>query len=328
MNTPLLRYYASETYGASCPDPTQSPVDPDVHLETDHACLEDALANNDHNELLRTGAGTPTKINTRGREVPISRHVAELMENWHRKYQAEMKKHGVYNGLFINYAPRDEQFRNGPPFYEVETGSGLKIVTTFPGDMLKTIRDQVHRLAEIPNEDNPLYDNEEQFRSRVVHRYLRSNHTLPTKELTDGAAADVLDREYFRHEHPGLTVQYVDIYGNLICESNAAVLANIQETARQTNRDVGITIGDSTLTGEATTSLTSGTDGRVLVYENAGHIDVVRKWKKGEDAATTTRESAYYQFGKPVELQAGLQIDFGNISSEELRTAQKEPVIL
>ena len=322
--TPTLRYFVSETYGENTPDPTEAVVDADVHLETDLSVMEDALTHGDEEEIRLLGGGFPTKINSRGREVALPRHLAGIMENWHDAYAEVLRDHGVWNGLFINFAPRDKRYRNGPPFYEVETDSGLRIVTTFPGDMLAGIREHVHRIMEIPNERNPLFSDFDQFRSRNAHRYLRRNHRYPTKPLADGEADDVLSTTYFGNGVEGLRLKFVDIYGNMIFEDDAAVRRKLQQVAVSGERGATVSVSNGTVKqskqGEVAHSLTEGTDGAILVYPNGRNIDVVRKWREGESSTFTTENSAYKLLGSPEELHSGLHIRFHDgTSSEELR---------
>ena len=307
---PTLRYFVSETYGKNTPDPTDAVVDADVHLETDLAVMEDAIENGDPEEIKLLGAGFPVKINSRGREISLPRHLAGIMESWHDSYRDILAKHDVFNGLFINYAPRDHRFRNGPSFYEVETDSGLRIVTTFPGDMLSGIRDRIKRIVEIPNENNPLFGDTAQFRSRDVHRYLRRDHSYPTTYLSDDQADTVLKSKYFGNGVEGIPIDFVDIYGNIVGEDDSEVRERLLEVAQSSSRNIRITINGIQKEGEASHSLTEGRDGCILAYPNGNHIDVVRKWKEGEDSTFTTENSAFVQFERPRETESGIHIDF------------------
>ena len=320
-SSPTLRYFLSETYGKNTPDPTEAVVDADVHLETDLSVMEDALVNDDEDEIRLLGGGFPIKINSRGREIALPRHLAGIMESWHDRYAEVLREHGIFNGLFINYAPRDERFRNGPPFYEVETDSGLRIVTTFPGDMLAGIREHVRSIVEVPNEGNPLFSDFDQFRSKNAHRYLRRNHSYPKRHLTDEEADDVLTTTFFGNGVQGLRLRFVDIYGNMIFENDPAVRERLQQISLNDERAVTLNVNQKqSKQGEVTHSLTEGTDGEILVYPNGDNIDVVRKWKEGETSTFTTANSAYKLFGSPEELHSGLTIRFPDgTDSEHLR---------
>lgn len=321
-STPTLRYFLSETYGKNTPDPTEAVVDADVHLETDLSVMEDALENGDEDEIRLLGGGFPTKINSRGREIALPRHLVGIMETWHDKYAEVLREHGIFNGLFINYAPRDKRFRNGPPFYEVETDSGLRIVTTFPADILSGIKEHVQRIVEVPNEENPLFVNDyDQFRSKNAHRYLRRNHPYPQRQLTDEEAEEALTTTYFGNGVEGLRLKFVDIYGNMIFEDDPAIRERLQQLSQSDERNVSLDIAPhSQKQGEVAHSLTEGTDGGILVYPNGGNIDVVRKWQEGETSTFTTENSAYKLFGSPEELHSGLIIGFPDGSdSEQLR---------
>jgi len=324
-----LNYFVSETYGGNSPDPTRATVDADVHLETDLSVMEEALRHGDSQEISLLGGGFPTKINSRGREIALPHHLAGLMESWHDEYSEELKRHGIFNGLFINYAPRDKRFDNGPPFYEVETDSGLRIVTTFPADMLAGIRDHIRTIAEIPNKNNPLYGDQAQFRSRDAHRYLRKEHGYPVHELKDEQAQDVLTKRYYGNGVDGLRIKFVDIYGNIIGEGDDAVAEKLAETARSENKSVQLSINEHTTDAEAALSLNQGSDGAVLVYPNGRNIDVARKWREGEDSTFTTDNSAYRRFEKPIELESGIVITFPDgTSSEDIRCKLKVAAVI
>lgn len=319
-NTPTLKYFVSETYGGNSPDPTQAVADADVHLETDLSVMEEALRHGQEEEISLLGGGFPTKINSRGREIALPHHLAGLMENWHDEYADELRKHGIFNGLFVNYAPRDKRFENGPPFYEVETDSGLRIVTTFPADMLAGIREHIHRISQIPNKGNPLFGDTAQFRSRDAHRYLRKDHNYPTTELRDGDADDVLTTRYYGNGVEGLRIKFVDIYGNMIGEGDDATAEKLLATAQSDERGVKVLINGHEKEAEAAQSLTQGTDGEILVYPNGGNIDIARKWREGESSTFTTENSAYKRFESPTELESGIVITFPDgTTSEQLR---------
>lgn len=323
-NTPTLKYFVSETYGGNSPDPTKATVDADVHLETDLSVMEEALRHSDADEIALLGGGFPTKINSRGREIALPRHLAGLMENWHDEYANELRQHGIFNGLFVNFAPRDNRFENGPPFYEVETDSGLRIVTTFPADMLAGIRDHINRIAEIPNKGNPLFGDTAQFRSRDAHRYLRKNHGYPVRALEDEEAQDVMTAKFYSNGVDGLRIKFVDIYGNIIGEGDEAVAEKLVATAVSENKKVQLSINGHETDAEAALSLTQGSDGSVLVYPNGPNIDVARKWRAGEDSTFTTDNSAYRRFERPVELESGIVIKFPDgTSSEDIRSSLK-----
>lgn len=332
MSTPDFRYYVSEAYGGNTPDPTTAPIDPDVHLETDLSLLEDAIYCDDPDEFKRVGAGVPPKINSRGREISLPRHMIGILVSWQNKYAEALREHNVFNGFFQNYAPRDERFRNGPPFYVVEFAdrqgddAALRMVTTFPGDILKGVRDQVRYIAQIPNEGNPIFSDAEQFRSKDAHRWLRRNASdkYPVSKLSDGEAADALETEYYPVSTEGLPLKFVDTYGNMIFENNHAVRQLLLSAAESSDRQVKLSVNGITHQAEATTSLGRGTDGSFLVYPNAGNIDVVRKWRKGESSTFTTNNSAFRQFSRkaedgdeshnglilPQEIKSGLRITF------------------
>lgn len=308
--TPTLRYFISDAYGADSPDPTQAVVDADVHLETDLSVIEDALANGDEHELDQLGGGFPTKINSRGREISLPRHLAGLIHSWHDKHEDVLKDRGIFNGLFINYAPRTKAFRNGPPFYEVEMNSGLRIVTTYPGDMLAGIRGDVHSIAEIDNEGHPLFGPKAQFRSRDAHRHLRKENPYPKKFLQDNDADDILRTQHFGNGVEGLRIKFADTYGNIVAEPDELVKKKILHAVNQGLKDVRIRINGVELPGQAALSMTDAPDGTIAIYSNGENIDLIRKWKDGEDSTFTTENSAYVLFGRPKEVETGIVVEF------------------
>jgi hypothetical protein len=316
-NTPILRYFVSDTFGANAPDPTQAHVDADVHLETDLSILVDALENGDDDDLWLLRAGYPTKINSRGREVALPRHLVGIINSWHNKYGRLLWDKGQYNGIFVNYAPRTSRYKNGPPFYEVETNSGLRIVTTFPGDMLAGVHDSVHVIHEIPNENNPLFGNKAQFRSKDVHRYLRRGHQYPKIKLLDSAADDILRERHYGNDVDGLRFKFADIYGNMIAENDPEIRRKIEEAVRQGKTNVRISINGIDLPGEAALSMTDATDGAIAIYPNGPNIDVIRKWEEGNDSTFTTANSSYVQFGRPKENVQGFTVHFDGLEGND-----------
>lgn len=316
-NTPTLRYFLSETYGPVVSDPTLAQSDPDVIVETELSELEDALQH-DEQGMQRLSAGTAHKINIRGREIALSRHIIGILQEWHRAYGEALAAKNAYNGAFVNYAPRDLRFRNGPPFYIAEMENNLRIVTTFPGDVLATVREDVKRITEIPNEHNPVFGDTAQFRSRDAHRWLRrnANDTYPEISLSDEKQHDVLHEEFFHADVEGLRLEFVDIYGNMIFENNAEVQAAVTQAAGN-NENLKVSMNDVTVEDvEPTRSLTEGKDGSYLIYPNGNHIDLVRKWTALDTPEDTVEKSIFRNLrhpesGKlPRELYSGLKISF------------------
>ncbi len=317
-NTPTYRLYLSDAYGKNEPDPTQATLDIDAIIETDLACMEDCFENDDRDEMERLAGGFPIKFNTRGRPVTIPRHVAGLLSSWHEKYAEKLKEFGIYNGLFVNFAPRIKKGENGPLFYEIEMEDPWKAVTTYPADILAGVRERFRSVAEIPNE---VFQGT-QFRSRDAHKWLRKNHKRPKRYLDDQEIERLMLERKLSLHNGRLPIEFTDIYGNLICRDDAEVRKKLLEVAQDQRNQIDVTIGKKTLEGEAAVSLGNGTPGKLLVYPNGGHIDIAQKWENGKETTFGDEESAYHLFEKPRELVQGVIIKFPDgTTSENLQIA-------
>lgn len=84
-------------------------------------------------------------------------------------------------GIFVNHAARTEKGKNGEPFYVAQLGDAVRVVAT-PLSALSAVRNRIHRLYHLPNENNGLYGPHEQFRSSFTPRLLAQNHGLELVE--------------------------------------------------------------------------------------------------------------------------------------------------
>lgn len=201
-------------------------------------------------------------LSNRGRQERVSSHVT---------------------GVFINSAPRTN-CSNGKPFYVAETDNGVRIVST-PIEALSTIRERIIRLGHLPNRDNGLYGNAEQFRSSYAPELLFPDHEL----VLEADDVDIIP-QYDRNDWH---VAYIDRFGNIVTyvkdpteqweQISQADTVDVQ-VGRNLVREV--LVGSSLGTNEA---------GKVSIYQNGG-IDIARKWKPNESPEERLERSAYSQF--------------------------------
>ncbi|MBU1018743.1 MAG: hypothetical protein ABII07_06275 [Patescibacteria group bacterium] len=194
-------------------------------------------------------------------------------------------------GVFINSAPRTEKGSNGEPFYVADTDNGIRVVAT-PLSALSAIKDRIAGLKHLPNEDNGLYTEREQFRSSLTAVLLAGNHGL---DLIEDSPSDI-------PEYPaGCRVSYADRFGNLVLfEKNDQETGSIRDTiASGIGRVINLNIGSverELVIGE---SLGEAKPGSLVIYPNDGNIEVVSKWGPDWSAQDSLKRSAYEQFEKP-----------------------------
>ena len=123
------------------------------------------------------------------------------------------------------------------------------------------------------------------------------------------------DRKFSEYKG-ALPLQFVDIYGNLICGDDAEVRQKLLDVARDQRNQIQIMIGKKTIQGEAAESLGSGTPGVCLAYPNEGHIDIAQKWHNGVKTTFGDEESAYHLFDSQESLWMEL---LSNFQMEQLR---------
>lgn len=303
---PTLKYYLSDTYGPRNENPLTADRDVDVFLETDLSRLEYAMQHGGQQSL--DVLQIHEKMNIHGRERAVSQHIVELLERWHDQYRHLLEKQGIYSGLFVNYASRDIENDNGEEFYVLETDGGLRIVAS-PLASTDSIREHVIRAWRVPNTGSGVFPDGTQFRSRDAHNLLNKDHPYAIEKLNINELAPVDERLR------DLRLRYVDVYGNLITsgQKTSDLRAQILQAAPE-HRRARVIVGDVALDAEAAASLAQARPGVLSVYPNGGNphspnIDIVRKWKPGDDRdGTSVRESAYQQFQKPLEGESNVQI--------------------
>ncbi len=301
-----LEFRLSDTYGGREMDPTApNTPDIDVLLETNLARLACILQNAPIAIIKNTRIERECSVFGRG--IPVGQHIARIANQWTVKYGKLLAKHNLKIGLFINAAPRVGEKKRPEPFHIAENGHGLRIVS--PEQGIDLIRNDIARLACIPNINSGIWDDGDQHRSRVVHNALVCEKGIRLRERDIGGPDmdDLTTRK----------VRYCDIDGNLItyfggehCEFGRDVTELQARADNSEDRSISITVGDRTLKGFATHGLEDGKEGDIIAYPNGGNpenpnIDIVRKYNTKNRGP---EESAYAYFGHPREGETEVTI--------------------
>lgn len=268
LDFPDRIYLLSDTYGgAQTWNPYESP-DIDAHIATD---------------IRSRFPGVHRSFDTFGAKA-ISDHVLRTVVALHDAIADPGR-----TGVFINSAPRTEEGVNGHPFYVADTDNDLRVVVT-PLSSLSAIKPRVTRLRHLPNEDNGLYSEREQFRSSLTAVLLADNHGL---DLTEDSPSDI-------PEYPeGCRVAYVDRFGNLVLFENQEIGSICDVIAGSVGGIIQLRIGSvlqEVIIGE---SLGEAKPGSLVIYPNDGNIEVVSKWGPDWGAQESLEKSAYEQFERP-----------------------------
>jgi hypothetical protein len=195
-------------------------------------------------------------------------------------------------GIFINSAPRTEEGVNGQPFYRAETDNGLVIVAT-PKEVLSAIKNRITNLLHLPNKDNELYGNDEQFRSSFTPRLLAENHGL---NLVENDLDEIPD------EPEGIKLAYIDRFGNLVIYENpAGTISNLSDEIR-------VQIGKVSKKVLVDESLGQAPSGRLITFPNDRNTEIMSKWSPQWSAAERLKKSAYQKFNQP-KIGAPVYID-------------------
>lgn len=296
MNTvPSRLYYFSDAYGGHDePDPLRNP-DPDVLISTDFGS---AIPRDREREF-----------DTFGQEA-VTDHLLRLIVQQHDEFakrkDVSSKKRQEFlragTGVFINSAPRIDH-SNAQPFYLATLRNGTIRVVTTPLEALSAVKNDVENLSYLPNpqneqDQNGLYTNKEQFRSRLTPTLLHADTELPLQQAN---VSDIPDYK------KGWHVAYVDRYGNMITwnpdvEGQWEEIRRVAENIDDTRQSVQIAIGQEEQRTQQKvllgSSLGQADPGALSLYKN-GNLDIVRKWHREDTAASKLRQSAYVLFGKP-----------------------------
>jgi|GEM_PF-878434 len=279
---PERKILLSDTFGG--------PLDPTERLDADAQLCT----------FLRSEPLHPFRltVDTFGQEA-VTDHILALTLALHDEldrctYLTHREKRASRNmgtGIFINAAPRTTH-ANGDPFYVAALPHGIRVVAT-PLSALAPVRERVERLQILPNENNGLYSNAEQFRSSYTAILLHPSFArrFPLQEIDP----DTIPKEDSRWK-----LSYVDRYGNLVTnvEDPHAQWSQLQTIAGAIGR-VRLRVGQSSPREIALgNSLGTADPGQLIVYGN-GNIDVVRKWHPEDRAQDKLDQSAYRLFGSP-----------------------------
>jgi len=279
MSLPQRLYSFSDTYGGPN-DPLSSP-DADALISTD----------------LRTGRQAHREFDIYGQER-VTAHILRLVRDLHgqvarRTDWSERRKGNFFEeertGIFINSAPRTGH-DNGSDFYVAEVRPHLRVVTT-PLSALSAVRGDVTRLQRLPNQNNGLYPNGEQFRSSYTPILLDPKHGI---ELED------CDPSIIPQAPDGWELAYVDRFGNLIThtEHRSETDDHIRRISDDGRKRIWVVVGDQRRLAKVGSTLGANEPGQLSIYGN-GNLDIARKWAPGESARERLDCSAYAEFGKP-----------------------------
>lgn len=199
-------------------------------------------------------------------------------------------------GIFINAAPRLNKEQNGAPFYVAVSGN-IRIVTT-DLSCLSAVKEQIETLHYLPNENNRIYSNTEQFRSSYTPHLLYPDHGQELAEAKIDVIPDYPENKW--------ELAYVDRFGNLVTYTKYPdrKWKEVEDALRKDGETAKVIIGNVSQRLIITTSLKDAEPGELVIYKN-GDIDILRKWEADEDQYTRLYKSAYFQFAKP---EIGMEI--------------------
>lgn len=194
-------------------------------------------------------------------------------------------------GIFINSAPRLKQGENGEPFYIATTDNKICIVAT-PLSVLSAIRDRIGRLQHLPNTENGLYPDGEQFRSSYTPRLLAENHGLALTE----------DDHKSIPEYPLKTrVAYVDKFGHILAyeqKRSRDITGLREEIYTRVGETCQVTIGDVTHRVLIGQGLKDAEPGCLTIYPNDHNVDLVVRWDETWDERKRRQNNAFTRFRK------------------------------
>jgi len=278
--TPRRTYIISDTLGAYT-DPTRS-EDPDVQIAEDFNGLAWMVPQK-------------RELNINGR-TGIAPHLLRHIIHFHDQQQSLVGKDDAYTGVFVNHAERTEENAHGSPFFVAETDNNVRVVTT-PIEVLSSVRDRVHKLWELPNEGNELFESGEQFRSQYTPALLPRDHGIRSLVERD---PDIIPQG----RNGSLHFEFADGFLNMILwqKHQEEIRQRLLERAHATDSSVGVSFNGSPQQEVlATTSLEAAHSGVLSIYPNGENIDIVGKWADGYETGDKIRKSAYWLFNQPEE---------------------------
>jgi hypothetical protein len=287
---PERTYFFSDTYGG--------PIDPTQRSDADALICTD-FRSRPLQKLHRD-------FDTFGKER-VTDHVLKLIVELHdkisrcsyfsRKEKREFRSMGT--GVLVNAAPRIDH-TNGVEFHLATLRNNIRVIATGLAS-LSAVRSEVETVQRIPNADNNLWPNGEQFRSSYAGLLLdpRFASRFPLVDEDPSAIPEPKDE---------WIVGYVDRFGNIVtdCRDPQMKMFNLQRALLE-DRSASLKIGDVPVENFSLgNNLGSADPGSIVIYGN-GNVDIVRKWGPRDTAEEKIAKSAYHQFGRP---QIGTPVSF------------------
>ncbi|MCB9808505.1 hypothetical protein H6770_04605 [Candidatus Peribacteria bacterium] len=281
MSKLLRSYLFSDTFGSPSANPLER-IDPDAVITTDFR------------SQIRESVRREFDIYHDSEQTAhLLRMIFELDSNAVDEYRSSFRETYLSStiGILINVAPRNKKGSNGEPFYIATARNGRIRVVTTPIDALAPIKHEIETLEHLPNVDNNLYGNNEQFRSSYTPALLYPDHGYTT--VAHDNTADVPDPRSDWH------VAYVDRFGNVITNAGSSERNRINAAIEEMQDEIKLNINNVEYGPYSTAdSLAKAVPGVVSIYSN-GNIDIARKWQPNESPAERLEHSAYVQLGRP-----------------------------
>lgn len=275
-------YLFSDTFGAPAASPLQR-LDPD------------ALITTDFRSQRRTEVQREFDIYHDAEQTAhILRMICDLDTEAVDSYRGKLREQYLQSstGVFINVAPRDKKNTNGQPFYIATAREGRVRVVSTPIEALAPIKSEIETLEHLPNHDNGLYSNTQQFRSSYTPVLLHSDHGYETVQNSIDCIPD---------PRADWHVSYVDRFGNVITHiESEAERGIILKGIKAMRNDISITLvgcGDYDDIRHAD-NLSNAEPGELSIYTN-GNIDIARRWQEGETLEERLNDSAYSRLDQP-----------------------------
>lgn len=227
-------------------------------------------------------------------DFPITDHILRHIDRLHAQMESclhgdQLRELGI-TGVMINSAPRVDQKENGAPFYLATLRDG-RIRVVAPAHALSPVKDRIHQLAVLPNENNGLFPDDEQFRSSYAPYLLQPDHDVDLQSADTSVIPDQT-RDW--------RVAYIDRFGNIVTFDN-----RFSDEREAVLEGVRLQIGSALHSGSQQDvlfahSLRGAVPGKLSLYGNDGNRDVARKWTAQEKSwRKKLSVSAYRAFGRP-----------------------------